>query len=292
MLERVDRVLLAVRDRAAAVSTFADILGARLLREGQLPFYGATRSVVQAGESEFELLGPAADGAVAQHLERWGEGLFAAGFATGDLTALARHLDDCGVRFRSEGDQLFIEPDQTRGMRTVISAGGQREPVGLISHLYEVTNIVADHQEAAGFYARAFALDRSRFSPIDSERWGYAGTLTLFDPPTRLDRIELTQITEPSRAMGRFFARRGPSLYMCFAETADTGPIRERLDARGARYTADLDYTSSMFIHPTALHGMLMGISVTNQAWLWSGRPELARASTLGIPHRGSGPQP
>jgi len=279
MLERVDRVLLAVRDRAAAVSTFSNVLDARLVREDQVPIYAATRSVVQAGESEFELLEPAGDGAVAQHLERWGEGIFAAGFSTGNLPALARHLDASGVRFRSEGGQLFIEPEQTRGMRTVISAGVQREAAGLISHLYEVTNIVADHEEAAAFYARAFALDRSRFSPINSERWGYAGTLTLFDPPAHLDRVELTQITEPSLAMGRFFARRGPSLYMCFAETSDTGPIRARLDACGARYTADLDHTASMFIHPTALHGMLMGISVTNQAWLWSGRPELARAS-------------
>jgi catechol 2,3-dioxygenase-like lactoylglutathione lyase family enzyme len=279
MIERVDRVLLAVRDRTAAVSTFADILGARLVREDKVPLYAATRSVVQAGESEFELLEPAGDGAVSRHLERWGEGIFGAGFATGDLPALARHLDDSGVRFSSLGSQLFIEPDQTRGMRTVIQDSVQRQPVGLISHLYEVTNIVADHEEAAGFYARAFGLDRSRFSPINSERWGYAGTLTLFNPPARLDRIELTQISAPSLAMGRFFARRGPSVYMCFVETPDTGPIRERLDARGARYTADLDYSASMFIHPTALHGMLMGISVTNQAWLWSGRPELARAS-------------
>ncbi len=279
MLERVDRVLLAVRDRAAAVSTFSNVLDARLVREDQVAIYAAARSVVQAGESEFELLEPAGDGAIAQHLERWGEGIFAAGFSTGDLPALARHLDASGVRCRSEAGQLFIEPEQTRGMRTVISAGVQREAVGLISHLYEVTNIVADHEEAAAFYARTFGLDRSCFSPIKSERWGYTGTLTLFDPPDRLDRVELTQITEPSLAMGRFFARRGPSLYMCFAETGDTGPIRERLDARGARYTADLDHTASMFIHPTALHGMLMGISVTNQAWLWSGRPELARAS-------------
>jgi hypothetical protein len=94
----------------------------------------------------------------------------------------------------------------------------------------------------------------------------------------QLDRIEITQITEPSLAMGRFFDRRGESIYMCFAETEEIRPIAEGLKGRGARYTADEDYVGSMFIHPTSLCGMLMGISRTNEAWKWSGRPELATA--------------
>ena len=127
--------------------------------------------------------------------------------------------------------------------------------------------------------ADTFDRDASRFCPIKSEQWGYSGTLTLFDPPSRLDRIELTQTTEPSLAMGRFFARRGPSIYMCYAETGNTGAIRERLEARGSRYTAGRENGGgNLFIHPTALHGVLMGISRANLAWTWSGRPELARA--------------
>ena len=54
---------------------------------------------------------------------------------------------------------------------------------------------------------------------------------------------------------------------------------RQRLEARGARYTAGReDGGGNLFIHPTALHGMLMGVSRKNLAWTWSGRPELARA--------------
>ena len=279
MLQRVDRVQLAVRDRAIAADAFAEVLGGAKAQEDELRVYNAKRSVVQAGESEFELLAPAGDGPVAAHLERWGEGIFAAGFSTDDPGLLARRMDDRGLHFREEGGQIFIEPDQTRGMRTVISRSSEREPVGLISALYEVTNIVEDHEQAATFYADAFGLDATRFCPIKSEQWGYAGTLTLFDPPSRLDRIELTQTTEPSLAMGRFFARRGPSIYMCYAETGNTGAIRERLEARGSRYTAGRENRGgNLFIHPTALHGMLMGISRANLAWTWSGRPELARA--------------
>jgi catechol 2,3-dioxygenase-like lactoylglutathione lyase family enzyme len=279
MLKRVDRMQLAVRDRREAAITFSEVLGAETVQEDDIRLLGATRTVVQAGESEFELLEPAGDGAIADHLERWGEGVFAAGFSTDDPSGLARRMVDRGLHFTDEGGQMFLAPEQTRGMRTVITRSGEHQPVGLISSLYEVTNIVEDHEEAASFYADAFGLDASRFSPIKSEQWGYTGTLTLFDPPARLDRIELTQTTEPSLAMGRFFARRGPSIYMCYVETESTGAIRERLESRGARYTAGReDGGGNLFIHPTALHGMLMGVSRKNLAWTWSGRPELARA--------------
>jgi len=270
---------LAVRDRGEAAVTFADVLGAKTVREDELRVFGAARTVVQAGESEFELLEPTGEGPVAAHLERWGEGIFAAGFSTDDPAALARRMDDRRLNFREEGGQMFIEPEQTRSMRTVITRSSERERVGLMKWLYEVTNIVDDHKEAASFYAEAFGLDASRFSPIKSEQWGYTGTLTLFDPPARLDRIELTQITEPSLAMGRFYARRGPSIYMCYVETEDMGAMRQRLETRGSRYTAGReDGGGNMWVHPTALHGMLMGVSRTNLAWTWSGRPELARA--------------
>jgi catechol 2,3-dioxygenase-like lactoylglutathione lyase family enzyme len=279
MLQRIDRIQLAVRDRRAAVQTFVDILGAEHVRDDESKLLSAHRSVVQAGESEFDLLEPAGDGPVAEHLERWREGIFAAGFSTDDISSLARRLDDRGVAFSEEGGQLFLDADQTRGMRTVISSSRDRLKVGLISWVYEVTNIVSDHEEAANFYTTAFGLDSARFSPIRSREFGYKGMLTLFDPPDRLDRIELTEITEPSLAMGRFFARRGPSIYMCYVETTDTGPLRERLQAKGCRFADGRENGGgNLFIHPTALHGMLMGVSRTNLAWTWSGRPELARA--------------
>jgi len=278
MLQRVDRMQLAVRDREAAAGTFAAVLGARKDREDHLRIYNAARTVVQAGESEFELLQPEGDGPVAEHLDRWGEGIFSAGFSTDDLSRLTAQLETNGIRFTEEAGQVFVGPDQTRGMRTVISASRAVNVPALITHLYEVTNIVADHEDASAFYARIFGLDASRFCPIKSERWGYVGTLTLYNPPAQLDRIELTQTTEQSLAMGRFYARRGESIYMCFAETENIRPIAEGLKARGARFMADEDFVGSMFVHPSALCGMLMGISRTNEAWKWSGRPELATA--------------
>lgn len=276
MLDRVDRMQLAVLDRKVAATTFCDILGAETVSEDGLDKpYNAHRLTVQAGDSQFELLEPAGEGLVAEHLERWREGIFAAGFSTSDLPGVARAMQDAGLHFTHQGAEVFVEPDQTRGMRTILRETVQRDRVGLITHLYEVTNIVADHEEAASFYARIFGLDQSRFHKLTSEMWGYTGTLTLFDPPDHLDRIEITQTTEP-KAMGRYYEKHGPSLYMCFVETDDVAPIRERLEKREARFTPTADYPEAgLFIHPTALHGLLMGISATNEAWRWSGRPDL-----------------
>jgi len=277
MLERVDRMQLAVRDRADAADTFAVVLGAKTVGEDEVACLGARRTTVRAGSAEFELLEPSGEGAVADYLSERPEGIFAGGFGARDLSALASHLSGRGIAYTEDGGQLFIAADQTRGMRMVIGAVDDTPSPGLISHVYEVTNIVSDHKEAADFYADAFALDASRFSPIDSEHWGYTGTLTLFDPPEHLDRIEITQTNQPL-AMGRFYERRGESIYMCYAETVDTAPIVAALEARGARYTAGReDGGGNIFLHPTSLCGMLMGISRTNLAWTWSGRPELAK---------------
>ncbi len=151
--------------------------------------------------------------------------------------------------------------------------------MGLVKWLYEVTNLVDDHQQAAAFYTDMFGLDATKFSPIQSEQYGYTGQLTLFNPPQQLDRIELSQITEPSRAMGRFHARRGQSIYMGYVETDDVAAVQSALEAQGARYTGRTNDPNpeGLFIHPTALHGMLLGVSRTNLAWTWSGRPELAK---------------
>lgn len=280
MLTRLDRLLLAVRDRAAAADTFRQTLDARQVREDRSDLLAARRAVLQAGTSELELLEPADGGPLAEHLERWGEGIFAVGFAVGDLPALSRRLSERGIAWREEGGRIQIEPDQTPGMRIVLSPEADRQPVGLVRWLYEVTNIVDNHRQAAAFYAETFGLDPSRFQPISSEQYGYTGALLLFDPPRRLDRIELAQITDPSRPMGRFAARRGQCIYMAFMEADDVTPVVRRLEERGARYVGGPDPNEeALFIHPSGLHGVLLGVSRTNLAWRWSGRPELAGRS-------------
>lgn len=280
MLEHVDRVQIAVRDRAAAAQTFIDVFDGELVKDDEVRVLGAKRRVVHAGTSEFELLEPDGDGPVQAYIQEWGEGLFAAGFSTNDVAALASRLQSKGVRSTDEGGQLFIAPDQTPGLRMVISQEVARPMIGLMRYLYEATNLINDHVAAANFYTDRFGLDASRFVPIKSKQYGYDGQLTLFNPPERLDRIELSHITDDTRPMGRFMTRRGgETLYMCYIEAEEIAPIVQRLDKRGMRY-AGRDPQSpnpeGIFLHPSTLHGVLMGCSRTNLAWVWSGRPELA----------------
>ena len=282
MLEHVDRVQIAVRDRAAAAETFGHVFGGETVRDDEVKTLAAKRRVVHAGASELELLEPSGPGPVQDYVEEWREGLFAAGFSTKDVAALAKRLDAKGVRYAEEGGQLFIAPDQTPGLRMVISQEHDRPMVGLIRYLYEATNLINDHDAAANFYTDAFGLDASKFVLIASKDYGYKGQLTMFNPPERLDRIELSQITDPYRPMGRFMMRRGGEcLYMCYVEAESVEPIAQRMDEKHLRYARGGENShnpDNMFLHPSAMHGVLIGCSRTDAAWVWSGHPELYAA--------------
>ena len=280
MLKRVDRVQIAVADAAAAERVVAEVFGGEMVRRDKAPPVGAKRVTMQAGTSLIEILEPDGAGAVQDFMSKWGGGLFAAGFSVEDTDAAARHLTKCDVEFEQSGGQLYLDPAATFGMRTVISQHHERAQVGAIKWLYEVTNVVGDWKAASERHARIFGLDAGKFSPIESKQFGYAGTLTLFDPPARLDRVEIAQITDPTLAMGRFHARRGDSLYMFFVETDDVGALEQRLQARESRFAAarrDEAGLAELFIHPTAFLGVLIGVSRTEHAWTWSGDPERAR---------------
>jgi catechol 2,3-dioxygenase-like lactoylglutathione lyase family enzyme len=279
MLSRVDRVQIVVPDRDTAVETFKAIFGAEKTGEDGSRFLNAQRTTVQAGRSEFEFLVPAGPGPVQDFASRWGQGLYGVGFSTPDVGVMARHLDSQRVKFAEESGRLYLSPGETHGMPTVIVKDEERDPVGHIRYLYEVTNPVADWQETAALYTRIFGIDPSAYSAIHSKLYGYDGTLTLFNPPAQLDRIEITQ-TYGGGAMDRFYHRRGPSLYMCYVETDDVAGLAARLRAINARFSDSEDRPpeTGLFIHPSALFGMLMGVSLTHYAWVWSGRPDLAPA--------------
>ena len=181
MLERVDRIQMAVADAAEAARAFPDLLGAE----------------------------PA--GLVRAHLDRRGPGLLTAGFSVASVPARRAHLVAEGVEFTREGEQTYLEPSETAGMRVVVSPAGPGRRLGLVSHLYEVTNtLVSPWAAAAERHTRLFKLDPSRFAP---------------------------PVTDPQTAMGRWAAKRGDSLYMCYAETPDVGAIVRRLNHKHARFT-------------------------------------------------------
>lgn len=289
MLKRVDRVQIAVGDRAVAERAVADVFGGELVGRDLVAPLRAKRSTMQAGITLIELLEPDGAGPVRDFVAKWQSGLFAAGFSVDDTDDAARHFTKRGVRLGQSGGQLFLDPAATLGMRTVISQHHERAPVGAIKWAYEVTYLVSDWSAASDHFTATFALDASKFCPVESKPFGYKGTLTLFDPPARLDRIEIAQPTNYDLAMGRYHRRRGDSLYMFFVETDDVVEVARRLKEYNSRFAAmphDEAGLVELFIHPSALFGVLVGVSRTERAWAWSGEPERARRAASELASR------
>jgi hypothetical protein len=280
MLDRCDRVQIAVHDAAKAAERYGQLLGCEVARRDHSRHLAAKRTILAVGESEFELCEPDGAGITQDFLGKRGEGLMTAGYCTGDLDGMLKRWEGLGVPYDRDGEQLYLGPDVTFGLPIVISETAYRPRVGPVSSLYETTNtLVSDWRRVAAVYAGLFGLDPTRFSEIGSERFGYVGTLTLFDPPNRLDRIELSQVTDNVHAMGRFAHKHGDSLYMCYVEVHDWPAVRQRLLDAKARYTprgADpVTEPDGGWVHPKELHGLLLGISRTGVAWDWSGRKDL-----------------
>jgi hypothetical protein len=83
LLECVDRILVAVKDAGKAADTWSTLLGAEQRAASRSRDLGARRLVLALGASEVELLEPDSTGPVRAFVDRWGEGLFAAGSRRG-----------------------------------------------------------------------------------------------------------------------------------------------------------------------------------------------------------------
>lgn len=104
MLDRADRVQMAVADMAPAVRAFRDILGAEPAREDASDYLNARRTILALGASEVELCAPRGAGPVRAHLDRRGPGLLTAGFSVASVPALRARLIAEDVEFTKEGD--------------------------------------------------------------------------------------------------------------------------------------------------------------------------------------------
>ena len=120
-----------------------------------------------------------------------------------------------------------------------------------------------DWKAVSDFWTDIFGLDGARFSPIESKQYGYEGMLTLFDPPDKLDRIEVVYPHDTEKAMGKFFVKRGEGPYMFFAEMRRhaSAARASAAAAHGSRRTTSRTQPNSLFVHPSSTHGVLIGVS-------------------------------
>lgn len=275
---RIDRIQIVTAEPEACARRFERLALAAPLRRDRLAELGARRLVLALGESEVEVLEPDGAGAAADFLRATGGGLFAAGIAVAEVGATRERLERAGVRGVAAGDQLLVSPEALGipGLRLVVSPARPRPRTGLVRFLYEVTHLCDDFVGAGARFATLFGIDPGHFVPIRSETFGYEGTLTLFDPD-RLDRIEIVNPYDRTKTMGRFFTKRGASLYMAYAESDETRRLRDAVAAEApGNWTGPVegDSPDNLFLHPRALGAVMLGVSRTSFAWSWSGRPD------------------
>lgn len=281
MLKRIDRLQMAVPDRGAVAKRWSELLGAEPAGEDRIAVLGALRTRLRLGNGFVELLEPDGTGRIGDAVAKRGAHLYAAGVATDDVAALVAQLRSQGIDPAEEGGQAFVDPTLAGdvGFRVVVSPDEELAPVGELDFFYETTLLVGDAAAATERCARIFALDPGAFVPIDSKHYGYAGTLTLFDRD-RLGRFEVITPYDLSKTMGRFFSRFGEAFYMAFGESHALGAIEARARELGVGHTPEpptegrTGGANTVFLHPDALGGMMLGLSRPTQAWLWSGRPE------------------
>ncbi|MEQ8268892.1 MAG: hypothetical protein RH982_16980 [Parvibaculum sp.] len=286
MLSRIDRVQLAVPDFEAASRGWIDILGAAPDGIDRIPGLGARRLTLRTGTGRVEFLVPDGAGPVSDAVARRGAHLYAAGAASPDLGRLEARLRGRDVPLLSENGQLHLDERATgiEGLRMVLSQDEALPAIGEIDFLYEATLLSDDTGGITRQLNDLFGLDGDNYTEIVSEVFGYRGTLTLFDKD-RLDRLEVIQPTRAGTTMERYFRKFGQSLYMAFAETSAINLIGERAKEKGAGFTVDRPEGRSanlphdqLWLHPSALGGMMLGLSRPSMAWFWSGKPERVEA--------------
>lgn len=280
MFNKVDRILVAVHDLNAAEKNYRDVLGATPIEEFKSEHLNANVRRMAIGISEVELCQPLGAGPVETYLEGGREGLMCGGVTTADLDVFAEVLKEHNTVYTKADGRLYLEGGDLHGLPLVVSTA-PKTPVdrvpGPVDYLYELTMVLSTRwQDVAATYSKRLAIDPENMVGITFKRFGYEGTLMLFDPQN-LDRIELSEAHDTAFPMGRFSAKNGDALYMCYIETNDLAGIIQRLDQSDHRYTRRTDTPveqDGLWIHPSALNGVLLGVSRTTLAWHWSGRPD------------------
>jgi hypothetical protein len=286
MLKEIDRIQIATENADAAAAGWTQLLGAELHGTDRVHALAAKRTTYRLGRGEIEFLEPDGAGPIQKALQKRGRAhLYAAGASTDDLDLLLGRLRSRGLEPAVEGGQAFLDAGGVLGVDfpLVLSAAKTRVRVGLVDFLYEVTLLAEDVAAIVSRMAALFELRTSSFTSIASKEFGYSGILTLFSAEN-LHRFEVIHPSSDQTTMGRFFKRHGASFYMAFAEAPDLSLIEQRAAALGAGITADrppgrpaAQSADQMWLHASAMGGVMIGLSRPTMAWKWSGHPERVR---------------
>ena len=126
-IDKIAHIGIAVRDLAAQLHLYRDLLGLELVQEEVIADQGVKVAMLRVGESFVELLCPtSADSPVARFLDRHGEGIHHVAYQVPDLPAKLQQLEAQGLRLidkepraGAHGKKIaFLHPRGTFGVLT------------------------------------------------------------------------------------------------------------------------------------------------------------------------------
>ena len=121
---QLDHVGIVVHNIDAALATYCNLLGFRLLERTDAPAHGVEIAFLDAGNGTIELLSPTGDDSgTARFLARRGEGPHHVCFAVDDIEKMLAELRARGIRLIDEkprpgihGLVAFLHPQAAHGM--------------------------------------------------------------------------------------------------------------------------------------------------------------------------------
>ena len=287
MVEHTDRIALAVKDRKEAAKTYERFFDAKVIDDVDDKLLGARRLTMQWGRDIIELLEPTGDsGPVGEFLREGKRGVFFGGYSLAEPAKLAAHLENQGIKVHEQGaDRFVVLPRDIYGTGLILSKSVERERVGLMDSIFQVTYVVKNQLEAKEKYTKIFKLEDRYTRFVASQRYGYMQCNIWLDPQFkntktdgRIDGIEILEGVpykdpvnsrlgpdniEESQAVVRFTERNGEGIYLICVITDDAREIIQRIMPSSQR---PLDHAFRDFIHPRHLHGLFLMIT-TYDVW-------------------------
>lgn len=264
MLDQTDRVALAVPNADEATNSFNALFDSVIVDDTKDTDAGARRVTLQWGFDQLELYEPTGPGPAADFLQAGKRGLFAGGFASADPAAVAARMEDRGVKVTQQGDRFVVYPNDLRGMGVIVSPVVERERVGLMDKIWQITYTVPDLKEGVAFFGDLFGINDKFTNYYKSDVFGYDAAITWYDEKKGggLDSLEYLDPFDQEKAAARFLAKTDEvgGIYMASAHTDDMPTIRERVIATGGGWDGAQRGVTTGFIHPRRTHGLLLAV--------------------------------
>ena len=131
LLTEIDHVAIAVRDIDAAISWYAETLGARVVHREEVLSDGIVEALIKVGDSYVQLLTPLRDDStVATFLERRGEGLHHVGYRV-------RNCAEALAAVKAAGARVIDEVPRPGSRATMIAFVHPKSSFGTLIELVE-----------------------------------------------------------------------------------------------------------------------------------------------------------